>query len=259
MATDAFRRQSHPRRASAAQASIRVEADPLALLRPRATIVRARRDQQFSLTADQDEVVTIVRSGLLALRTALPGNRRQVLTLLFPRDIFRPSFVPPLPDVSLFAAAASEIWHIPSSTFMALANGDSGLGRALHRQIAEQQSRANLHIAALGNLNGEERVASFLIELTLRFGSVSSDGISFQIPLTRIDIADYLALNADTLSRIMSRLKTRGVVLQKGRGRALVPNGKALRDLSPLADALVSLLGGTSSKRETSTRMLAKT
>lgn len=202
--------------------------------------------------------MTIVRSCLLVLRTALPDDRRQVLTLLFPRDIFRPSFVPPLPDVSLCAAAASEVWHIPSSTFAALASNDSSLGRVLHRQLAEQQSRANLHIAALGNLNGEERVASFLIELTLRFGSAGSDGISFQIPLTRIDIADYLALNADTLSRIMSRLKARGVVLQKGRGRALVPNGKALRDLSPLANALVALHGPAASKQKTSLCMLAE-
>jgi len=243
----------------AAQASTRVEADPLALLRPCATIVRARRGQQFSLASVQDEVVTIVRSGLLVLRAALPDNRRQVLTLLFPRDIFRPSFAPPLPGVSLRAVAASEVWHMPSSTFVALVNSDSDLRRFLNRQLAEQQSRANLHIAGLGNLNGEERVASFLIELSLRFGSACSDGISFQIPLTRIDIADYLALNADTLSRIMSRFKARGIVLQKGRGRALVPDAKALRDLSPLANALVALQGTAVSKQKASLWLLAET
>lgn len=259
MASDASGQRSYPRRANAARASIRVEVDPLALLRPRATVVRARRGQQFSLAADQNEVVTIVRSGLLVLRASLPDNRRQALAILYPRDIFRSSFAPPLPDVSMCAAAASEIWRIPSKTFVALANSDSGLGRVLHRQLAEQQSRANLHIAVLGNLNGEERVASFLIELTLRFGSTCSDGISFQTPLTRIDIADYLALNADTLSRIMSRFKARGVVLQKGRGRTLVPNGNALRDLSPLADALVALHGPASSSPKTSLCMLVET
>ncbi|MES0383010.1 MAG: Crp/Fnr family transcriptional regulator [Hyphomicrobium sp.] len=227
-------------------ASICIEADPLAALLPHATTTRARPNQQITLEEGPAEAI-FVRTGLLVLRIELPDKRRQILNLLYPRDIFRTSFSPPLPEAALAAAVASEIWRIPSNTFETLPNSDPCLGALLSRQLAAQQSRANLHVAAIGSLNGEERVASFLIELALRIGSTSPDGIFFQIPLSRTDIADYLALNADTLSRIMSRLKARGIVVQKTRGRVLVPDGKILRDLSPIADALVALHGSEAS------------
>lgn len=198
-----------------------------------------------------------MRSGLLVLRTELPDKRRQILNLLYPKDIFRTSFSPPLPEAALTTAVASEIWRIPSNTFETLAQTDQGLGRLLSHQVAAQQARANLHIAAIGSLTGEERVASFLIELALRIGSTCPDGISFQMPLCRNDMADYLALNADTLSRIMSRLKARGIVIQKARGRALVPDKKVLRDLSPIADALVALHGSAASSQAQSFSPLA--
>lgn len=240
MSSSATRRPSRSGQADTAPASIHIKADPLAALRPRATATRARPNQEISLESAPTEVI-FVRSGLLVLRTELPDSRRQILNLLYPKDIFCTSFSPHLPKAALTAAVASEIWRVPASTFEALAGSDPGIGHLLNRQIAAQQSRSNLHVAVIGSLNGEERVASFLIELALRIGSTGPDGISFQIPLCRNDIADYLALNADTLSRIMSRLKARGIVVQKARGRALVPDGKVLGDLSPIADALVAV------------------
>lgn len=246
MSSNATRRPSHSSRADPVSASIHIEADPIAALMPHATTMRAMPNQQIALEAGPAEVI-FVRTGLLVLRTQLPDKRRQILNLLYPRDIFRTSFSPPLPEAALAAAVTSEIWRIPSNTFETLPNRDPCLGALLSRQLAAQQSRANLHVAAIGSLNGEERVASFLIELALRIGSATPDGIFFQIPLSRTDIADYLALNADTLSRIMSRLKARGIVVQKTRGRVLIPDGKMLRDLSPITDAIVALHGSAAS------------
>ncbi len=132
--------------------------------------MRARPNQKIALEAGPAEAI-FVRTGLLVLRTELPDKRRQILNLLYPGDIFRTSFSPPLPEAALAAAVASEIWRMPSNTFETLANSD--LWHLLSCQLAAQQSRVNLHIAAIGSLNGEERVASFLIELALRIGSTS--------------------------------------------------------------------------------------
>lgn len=63
--------------------------------------------------------------------------------------------------------------------------------------------------------------------------------------MSRNDIADYLALNADTLSRIMSRLKARGLIAQTGRSRIVVPNWKSLCEESPVAGTLTALQAQT--------------
>ena len=75
-------------------------------------------------------------------------------------------------------------------------------------------------------------------------------GVAFELPLSRTEIADYLALNADTLSRIMSRLKGRGLVARTGRDRALVADWDGLCAMSPLAGALAAAHGGVPAKRE---------
>jgi CRP-like cAMP-binding protein len=141
------------------------------------------------------------------------------------------------------AACAADLWRLPAVTFEELLATDAELGRELLRQLADQQARCLMHTAAIGGMSGEERVASFLIELALRIGTKGAGGIAFEVPLSRAEIADYLALNPDTLSRIMSRLKGRGLVAQTGRSRAVVQDWQGLCAQSPMAEALVKLHG----------------
>ena len=203
--------------------------------------MRARRRQLLALGVGKSENVYVVRSGLLVLQANAPGKHRQLLALHYPGDIFRASFAPPLPAVALSAASASEVWRLPADAFETLLGAEPALGLHLNRQLAEEHARAILQVAIIGGLSGEERVASFLIELGLRIGTRCANGLSFEIPLSRTDIADYLALNADTLSRIMSRLKAKGLVAQTGRCRVQLPNWEGLCGLCPLADAVIAL------------------
>jgi len=186
-------------------------------------------------------VVYVIGTGLALLETALADNRRQILTLFYPGDIVHAGLIPPFPVPVLATATASEMWRMPLAVFESRVGNAPQIALAVHRQLADKQSRDVLHIAMIGTLDGEERVASFLIELALRVGSPSANGVSFEIPLSRTEIADYLSLNPDTLSRIMSRLKSRGLVMQTGRGRALLPDWKALCARSPIAEPLIAV------------------
>lgn len=114
----------------------------------------------------------------------------------------------------------------------------------LAARTADLHARANLHIARLASLSSEARVAAFLLELALRTGRVTNDTVTCDLPLSRCDIADYLSLNADTLSRIMTRLKTRGSVATIGRSRAIVKSIKRLCKEVPICRATVALHGG---------------
>ena len=201
------------------------------------------------MPAGASETVYIVRAGLLILQTLPPGQRRQLLTLLYPHDIFAPAFAPPLAG-SVLSSIAASFWHLPAHTFEALLAEDLELTQYVCCRLADQYARVVLHTAIVGGLSGEERVASFLIELALRLGSPDASGVSFTVPLSRTEIADYLALNADTLSRIMSRLKGRGLVARNGRDRVRVADWDGLCVLSPVAGALAAVHGTNALKRE---------
>ena len=72
-------------------------------------------------------------------------------------------------------------------------------------------------------------MVTLLVELALRTGVSLPSGVAFELPFNRKDIADYLGLNPDTLSRIMSRLKTAGLIGHSERNRAVVRDFPHLR------------------------------
>jgi CRP-like cAMP-binding protein len=214
------------------------EPDRASGLRSHATPVRARRRQRLALANGSAEAVYVVRTGLLGLEAAPPDKHRHVLTLLYPGDIVRNASVPRLASVTLGALSPSETWRLQEAAFAQLLAADAALAAHVQRQLAEQHARATLHATIVGTLSGEQRFASLLLELGLRFGEASPGGVTFEMPLSRADVADYLALNADTLSRITSRLRTRGLLVQAQRGRIVLPDWEGLCALSPVAGAL---------------------
>jgi CRP/FNR family nitrogen fixation transcriptional regulator len=68
--------------------------------------------------------------------------------------------------------------------------------------------RAQEHLLVLGRQNAVERVAAFLLEMSERQAGLRR----IELPMSRTDIADYLGLTIETVSRVLSRLKQKGVI-----------------------------------------------
>lgn len=212
----------------------------MAALEPGGTVIRTRRQQRLAVSVE-GETVYLVRSGVLALHASTPSNRRQILSILFPGDLFRSAFAPPLPEIALTSVTPGELIRLRWSTIEPRLARDPDLLSLFTRQLAMRNARDAMHIATIAGLSGEQRVASFLVELGLRLGRQTGSGMTFELPLARADIADYLALNADTLSRIMSRLKAKGLITLHKRGHALARDFGALCGESPIGQALVEM------------------
>ena len=207
-------------------------------------VVRTRRGQSVSLSVDGAETVYVVRTGTLMLRVAFPEDLRQVVTLLYPGDVFRSSFAPPAASARLSAVSPGEALRLRWTAFGDLAATDPDVDRFYKEAVAKQTARSAIHMAAVGRFDCRQRVATFLLELALRTGVRSpSGGLDFQIPLNRTEVADYLGLNADTLSRTMSRLRASGVVSHPDRSRGLVRDLSELAALTPAASSLMALFG----------------
>jgi CRP/FNR family transcriptional regulator len=97
-------------------------------------------------------------------------------------------------------------------------------------------------VVAVGQFDCQQRVATYLMELAMRTGArAPSGGLAFEMPLSRTDMADYLGLNADTLSRTMSRLRASGLVSHPERHRAVIRDLDALAALTPAAHSIRAL------------------
>jgi CRP/FNR family nitrogen fixation transcriptional regulator len=88
--------------------------------------------------------------------------------------------------------------------------------------------RAQEHLLVLGRQNSVERVAAFLLEMSERQGGLPQ----VELPMTRTDIADYLGLTIETVSRVFSRLKQKGVIRLPTLRCVEIVKGQILQDMT---------------------------
>lgn len=209
-----------------------------------AGVVIGLRPRQRLAFSREEDLVYVVTSGVLEVDSAPRPNARQIVDLYYKGDLIRSRFATNLPGMNLIAASRAEVARLPGRKLDSLMSMHPEVARWVDANLARQVPRRQLHLATVGSLSGEERVASFLVELALRIGEAGYENSrTFDMPLSRTDMAHYLALNADTLSRIMSRLRHSGVLGTASRGRAYTPSLPALAALTPLADTIKGLHG----------------
>lgn len=210
--------------------------------------VKARKSQILDLGKGADTTLYLVHSGVLMLSADGANERRQMLMLLYPGDVFASDLAPPLEGIGLTALTDAKLRRLRTSTLIETSADAEIVKTQLVHRYSELNARAGLHVVRLASLSSEARVAAFILEIGLRMGRISNDSLSCELPLSRQDIADYLSLNADTLSRIMTRLKSQGLVATVGRSRAIVKSIKKLCKDLPICSATMALHGGAGKK-----------
>jgi hypothetical protein len=89
---------------------------------------------------------------------------------------------------------------------------------SLLRQLLRIMSREMRHDQLLlGKRSADERLAAFLFSLSQRFGMRGYSSSEFNLSMSRNDIANYLGLAVETVSRLFSRLQEEGVLMVRGR------------------------------------------
>lgn len=89
-------------------------------------------------------------------------------------------------------------------------------------------TRAQEHLLVLGRQTAAERVAAFLLDLAERQGGLEL----VDMPMSRMDIGDYLGLTIETVSRVFSRLKDKGIIALPTLRSAEIKKWNALRSMS---------------------------
>jgi len=213
-----------------------------------AATLRTRRGQSVALSFEGSEAAFVVRSGALMLHVTLPGGLRQVIALYYPGDVFRTAFAPPAASAHLSAVTAGEVLRFRWSAVAELAADDPETAGYFADAVAKQTARQAIHMAAVGQFDCQQRVATYLMELAMGTGVRAPSGaVAFEMPLRRTDMADYLGLNADTLSRTMSRLRASGLLSHPDRHHAIIRDLDALAALTPAAQSIRALYAKTPS------------
>ena len=188
-------------------------------------------DRLIAEGAPNRELFRLVEGELAASQELGPGVG-PVLAFFYPGDL-------------LFPAAPGEAW---SHSVRALSDGrlevyrldavrkvcqsDGRLAYRLFLAASRVLSQRLEHAARLRSLSVEGRFAAFLLEAGGRIGSARRGGLVLSLPMSRTDIASYLGLRTETLSRIIRRWRDRGLIDLESARRISIPETKALEEMA---------------------------
>ncbi|WP_240922465.1 helix-turn-helix domain-containing protein [Oleiagrimonas sp. C23AA] len=111
----------------------------------------------------------------------------------------------------------SVVVEVPLRQLEQLGVDTQGLQRELIRQLAREVERDQAAMLLLGSTSAEERIASFVLDLSRRHASRGHSGVEYVLRMTREDIASYLGVKLETVSRGLSRFHRAGVLEVRGR------------------------------------------
>ena len=171
-----------------------------------------------------------ILNGVVKLSKVMADGRQQIVGLQFAPDFMGRPFLGES-RMSAEAATDTEICVFPRRAIERLMRDAPSLERLLHNQALQELDDARDWMLTLGRKTAQEKVASFLWLIANHADPEMADRSFFDLPLSRSDIADFLGLTIETVSRQMTKLRKDGVIQIENNRHIIVP------DLDRLADA----------------------
>ncbi len=185
------------------------------------------RNAEIYAEDEPADYVYKVISGAVRTYKLLSDGRRQIGAFHLPGDVFGLE-AGKEHHFSAEAIADSKVLVVKRSAITALAVRDSEIARELWALTALYLERAQNHMLLLGRKNAQERLAAFLLEMATRIPS----GNIIALPMCRQDIADYLGLTIETVSRTLTQLESTAAIDLPSSRRILLRDRAALNQLN---------------------------
>jgi len=166
-----------------------------------------------------------VVSGTVRTYKVLADGRRQIGAFYLPGDVFGLE-VGADHSFSAEAITASKVLVAKRSALMNLAARDSSVARELWTLTGQELARVQEHILLLVK-TAQERVVGFLFEMAARRPA----GDTVELPMSRQDIADYLGLTIETVSRTLTSLEHEAAIELPNSRRIVLRNRPALQEM----------------------------
>jgi CRP/FNR family transcriptional regulator len=175
-----------------------------------------------------------IEEGVVRLHRIIGEGRRVITAFHFAGDVIG-AF---LQNDVLFTAEAvtdCKIRRISRKGFHEAIARSETLRPAYVNLLCRETIAAQDQMVLLSKKNAEERLCSFIIDLASRHGMHQAQGL-LHVPMNRQDIADYLGMTIETVSRTISKLSARNIVVPEGRHDLRIMNFARLVQLSGNAD-----------------------
>ncbi len=183
-------------------------------------------------SAFEDGALSFVADGTVIVQRLMNDGRRFVSNFIYPGEPL--SICRGGQDITAIAATTAMVCVLSPDLVSTLTRAYPQVAVQLSNMALEDRDRGMEHMTILARADVPERMAYLLHRLAAGCGRVVDDGIAIDLPMTRTDIADYLGLNTETVSRQFSKLKKLGLIKLPKPDRLIVPDLESLKSMLPI-------------------------
>lgn len=180
---------------------------------------------------DPADSIFEIETGVLRLYRLLSDGRRAIVGFLYPGDMLglpcREGYA-----YTAEAVTALKVRRLSRSQVLRLVDESPAVRHDLLALAYDEMCAAQDQMLLLGRKTAEERVASFLLQLFRRTARPAGFASEMTLPMTRLDMADFLGLTIETVSRLMSKLKGDGTIALPSPSRVVILDESALCELA---------------------------
>ncbi len=159
-----------------------------------------------------------VHSGSIKTYSLTEDGREQVTGFFLPGELVGLDAIGSgVQTSSARALQTTSVCEIPFNELETLGEQIPTLPKQLLRIMSREMHQDQLLLMLLGKRSADERLAAFLLSLSQRFGQRGYSSTEFNLSMSRNDIANYLGLAVETVSRLFSRLQEEGILAVRSR------------------------------------------
>jgi CRP/FNR family transcriptional regulator len=185
--------------------------------------VRLKKGEPLYRQGDALTAIYGIRFGTLKTEYALPDGREQITGFHLPGEMLGLDGIGENTYQSnAIALEDSEACVVRFNDFEQLARQLPSLQNQFHKILSRELTQDQRHLLSLGTLRAEERLASFLLNLSDRLSARGYSPHEFHLRMSREEIGSYLGIQLETVSRLFSRFTESGLIQIKQRHIKLV-------------------------------------
>ena len=195
------------------------------------TLKLLKKEKLYS-RGDRLASVYAIKAG--SIKTYLSGSKgqSQVLGFHLPGDLLGfDGFANEKHSSDAVAMEDTLLCELPIDRFENLCDEMPGLRKVMMQQVGAEINRHHTLVLTLGQMQTEERLSTYLLRLSCYFKSRGYSCTQFNLPMARHDLANFLGMAPETLSRMFARLEKQNILVIKRR-EITIKDIEALTELS---------------------------
>ncbi len=189
------------------------------------------RGEAVSAEALKAWPIIAVASGVLSIQHLLEDGRRSIAAFFMAGDIIDFRSFADHARGQVIALSKANICRLSPQVFKQIVKNNPDAQEIMWENLRNQSFRAMDHSSDLAKKRALEKLASFLFECRCHY-TIAPQGSTVSIPVRRIDLADYLGMQPETVSRCFRDLEEQGIIEFKTLSSVTIKDVPLLRQIA---------------------------